>query len=425
MSRDTYHSEARVVATLIATGQIPEGISEELFANPDLCNLFALACDCRETMGALSAVVLADWLHAERGIDMRDWIADFTAAERLQNPDLLPSYLGLLAGAREEEALKGTLDALAKMPTSDPVEARERALAELNRLEIGRRRARIVPLADYLPATLDAIQERFQRRGIPGIPTGLPSLDRFTGGWQASDLTLLAARPAVGKTALALNFALTAARAGKRVTLISAEQPAEQIIHRLVSLIGAVPAWKLRSPTELLEREWAALTPAFGELKALPIAIMDESAPTLAHIAHHVRLVPADLILVDYVQRLKVPGAATLYDRVSAVAQGLKELARSLSVAVVALAQINRAGVGGARMEHLKGSGDLEQEADAVMILDRQDDAGTASLTLEKNRHGATGAIDLVFSPQQMRFGELVRDEPGRGGKRYDDDGAF
>jgi replicative DNA helicase len=116
----------------------------------------------------------------------------------------------------------------------------------------------------------------------------------------------------------------------------------------------------------------------------------------------------ADLVCVDYVQRVKGRGESS-YDRVSHVAQGLKELARDFHVPVVALAQINRAGASGAKMENLKGSGDLEQEADLVAILERTDNAGVATLDLVKNRHGATGSMDLDFRAETMQFTEADR----------------
>lgn len=413
--RDTHHSETRILATMIATGVIPDGLSNDMFADQDLRNMAIMAMECRRIMGALSPTILADWLEIDRGLDFRKWLLDFADQESLADPSILPQYVAILASAREEATLKEAIDSLGRMPITDPAEDRERALSELSSLSIGRNRARVLPAATYLSAVLDGIQARFDAHDIPGIPTGIPTLDRLTGGWQASDLTILAARPAVGKTAMALNLALAAARAGRRVTVISAEQPAEQIVQRLMSIISGVPAWKLRAPKALLDSEWSALTRSCVEIKDLPIAIMDDSSPTVAHIAHHCRLVPADLVLVDYVQRIRVPGATAIYDRVSAVAHGLKELARAQRVAVVALAQINRAGASGARMEHLKGSGDLEQEADEVLILERPESGGTATLALEKNRHGPTGAIDLVFNAPCLRFGEMAQQQQSRG----------
>jgi replicative DNA helicase len=204
------------------------------------------------------------------------------------------------------------------------------------------------------------------------------------------------------------NLVMSAARAGKSVGIISAEQPAQQIAQRLLSLSSLVPAWKLRNPRKLTDSEWHDITRAVGALRSMPIKIFDASAPDMAAVRIASKGFDADVLFVDYVQRIKGAGRER-YDQVSAVAQGLKELARDLDVPVVAMAQINRAGATNATMAHLKGSGDLEQEADLVLILERTENAETATLDLAKNRHGATGMIDLVFRPETMFFGELQK----------------
>jgi replicative DNA helicase len=150
---------------------------------------------------------------------------------------------------------------------------------------------------------------------------------------------------------------------------------------------------------------WKRITASSLRLSAMPIQINDDSAPSVDRLLSYVRGMDVDIVFVDYVQRLKAPKTASIYERVSAVAQALKEVARECSVPVVALAQINRAGASGARMEHLKGSGDIEQEADVVMILERKEENDRlATLTIDKNRHGPTGLLNLVFNPSLMEF---------------------
>jgi replicative DNA helicase len=405
--RDTYHAEVRILATILSTGQIPEGVSIERFAYRDHCTLMTHIEDCKRAMGAVSTVVLADYLEASVGVDLRSWLEEF-ADQGIRDPDLIPAYVDLLASIHESNELRETLDRIATLDTDDAPTAREKAIASLQSLEIGRRKSRMLPVSHYLGTMLELLDQRFNSKGLPGVTTGMPKLDQYTGGWQASDLNLIAARPGVGKTAMALNFALAAARMGKRVNFVSAEQPAIQIAQRLISIDGHVPAWKLRSPRELHDIEWTAITQASARLQRLPLAIMDDAVPTLQHIRHHVQQCPCDLVVVDYVQRLKAPG--TIFERVSAIAQGLKELARSEEIPVLALVQINRQGAGSPKLEHLKGSGDLEQEADLVAILERDEEARTASLTLEKNRHGPTGRIDLYFDAPCLTFSELAQE---------------
>jgi replicative DNA helicase len=227
----------------------------------------------------------------------------------------------------------------------------------------------------------------------------------MTGGFQPGDLTILAARPAVGKTAMMLNFALHAAKQGKRIGIFSAEQPLEQITQRLISMHARVPAWYLRNPKRLDDGHWARITSASIALAKLSIMVNDDSGPSIDRLLTYAQSMEVDIIYVDYIQRLKAKKTTTIYERVSAVALGLKEMARECNVPVVALAQINRAGAAGARMENLKGSGDIEQEADTILILERKDDDDTqATLALEKNRHGPTGELSLVFNASILEF---------------------
>lgn len=404
-STDTSHIESRLFAAALETGEHWDLTADD-WSVVEYRLLWDFISAIRAEYGACDTTLLGDVLLTRHGIDKREWL-QAAADLSLHKPELMPAYAQALRDARHSTALSSTLANLAN-EIGNPAERREAALSALNNLPItGRYRSQT--LVEAMRAMLEEIDRRHEDDGIPGVPSGMATLDELTGGWQRSDLILIGARPAVGKTALMINLATHAAKAGKTVGIISAEQPAQQLAQRMLALEAAVPAWKLRNPRKLLDDEWSAISAATARIRTLPIKIFDASAPDLAAVRIAAKGFRADVIFVDYVQRLKAKGE--IYERVSAIAQGLKELARDLHVPVVALAQINRAGAAKATLAHLKGSGDLEQEADLVLILERDDKASTATLDLAKNRHGATGMVDLAFSPETMRFAETVRCE--------------
>lgn len=404
-STDTSHIEARLFAAALETGEHWDLTTDD-WSVVEYRLLWDFMSAIRAEYGACDTTLLGDVLLTRHGIDKREWL-QAAADLSLHKPDLMPAYAQALRDARHSTALSSTLANLAN-EIGNPAERREAALSALNNLPItGRYRSQ--RLVEAMRSMLEEIERRHADDGLPGVPSGLATLDELTGGWQRSDLILIGARPAVGKTALMVNMAAHAAKAGKSVGIISAEQPAAQIAQRLLSLESGIPAWKLRNPRKLHDDDWAAITTATVRLRDLKVQIFDASAPDMAAVRIAAKGFKADVIFIDYVQRLKAKGE--IYERVSAIAQGLKELARDLHVPVVALAQINRAGAAKATLAHLKGSGDLEQEADLVLILEREDKAQTATLDLAKNRHGATGTVDLSFHPDTMRFAETVRVE--------------
>jgi replicative DNA helicase len=407
---DTWLLEDRVIGTALDTGELVADIGPTDFLIAENANLYTMMSACYRDMGTCLADVFSDWLTSTSGMELRS-VVMAKREERVPPGARLEVYVTALkragARARLDEVINFDLPQLDLM-RGDPEQVREQAVKALQSIVTQSPRNRVRALKPILKDVLEEMQRRFESGGLPGVPTGMPTLDTLTGGWQCGDLNLLAARPGVGKTALALNFMLAAAQAGKSVGFISAEQPAEQIAQRLIAIAGRVDAWKLRSPSGLREEQWAMVTAGLVQLQDLPITIADDPSPTIERVMNYGRVMESDLIILDYAQRVKGPG--TIYERVSAVAMGLKEMARSLSIPVLALAQINRAGDGNAKMSNLKGSGDLEQEADSILILERNDDdKQVATLTLEKNRHGPVGQINLRFNAACMHFGEAAQ----------------
>jgi replicative DNA helicase len=267
-------------------------------------------------------------------------------------------------------------------------------------------------------------EKAYQNGGkLPGITTGLFALDDILGGWHDSDLTIIGARPAMGKTALMLGLAEACAASGVPTGIISSEQPANQLGVRRLALASSVGAASIRAG-QIDDDGWAKLSSGVVDVRDRPIWIYDRSAVTLDELVgvarkwQHSHKIGA--LFIDYAQRITVPGADRI-EEVAAIARGLKNLARSLQVPVITLAQVKAAVE--ARNDKRPNAGDLAnsdeltREADQILMLYRDEvynrdspDKGIAEILIEKNRHGPTGFKRLKFFPETMRFADLAED---------------
>ncbi len=267
-------------------------------------------------------------------------------------------------------------------------------------------------VVDYLQMAFDARQAG----GLVGVTSGLTGLDKIMGGFHKSDLIVVGARPAMGKTAFMASLARAAALAGRRVGIASAEMPAVQIGLRMVSMFGGIASTKLRS-CDLDEQEFARLNETASRYSQLPIEIYDKPACTPGDIAIQSRAWQLsgglDLLMVDYLTRLNPDDSQDSRVReVGQMIQALKTLAKSLDIPVICLAQLSRQCEQRADkrpvMADLRDSGEIEQEADAVMFLYRDsvynDSANPeeAEILVEKNRHGPCGKVMARFVAEQM-----------------------
>jgi replicative DNA helicase len=279
-------------------------------------------------------------------------------------------------------------------------------------------------------ATLEAIWHREAGR-ITGVPSGFPDLDHLTAGFQNSDLIIIAARPSMGKTALALNIAYYAAyKPQVPVAFFSLEMSKEQLVRRLLSSIGEVDASNLRRAF-LNNMEWANLQTAAGFLLDCPIFIDDTPAATVLDIRAKARRLKADgklgMVVIDYLQLMRGRyDAPSREQEISEISRSLKALAKELNVPVVALSQLNR------RVEErpnkrpqladLRESGAIEQDADVIIFIYRDEiyredspDKGIAEVIVGKQRNGPTGKVKLSFRDKFTRFDNLVREEAAVG----------
>ena len=289
-----------------------------------------------------------------------------------------------------------------------------------------RSRQGAVHIREVVGEFFDRIAYLQEHRGeIVGVPTGFRDLDELLGGLQPSDMIVLAARPSAGKTSLALNIAYNVAVLQGLPTLIfSLEMSREQLLHRLLAMKAGVSAHRLRLG-KLTEEEWGEVSRAMGELGEAPLYIDDAPNQTVSELRTKARRVHAEvglqLIIIDYLQLMRTGRRnENRVQEVSELSRSVKALARELKVPVLILSQLSRAVEQREdhrpRLSDLRESGSIEQDADVVMFIYREemydketDKRGIAEILVEKHRSGPTGRISLRFFEETTRFANLAR----------------
>jgi len=280
--------------------------------------------------------------------------------------------------------------------------------------------------AELINPMLNQLEFLSKNKGkITGVPTGFVDLDHMTTGFHPSDLILIAARPSMGKTALALNIIQYAAVTEKKVcAMFSLEMSKEQLLTRMVCSEATVDAQKVRTGN-LAEADWHKISMGSVILAEAPIYIDDSSGITIAEIRAKCRKLKLskglDLIMIDYLQLMGGSGKARSREQeISEISRGLKAIAREMEAPVIALSQLSRACE--ARADHrpmlsdLRESGAIEQDADVVMFLYRDEyyhpdteQKNQGELIIAKQRNGPTGTVDLVWIQQYTKFKSMVR----------------
>lgn len=276
-----------------------------------------------------------------------------------------------------------------------------------------------VPISYTLEKSFEKLDE-LQRNGnsLRGVPTGIKTLDRMMSGFQKEALIILAARPSVGKTSLAINMAQFAAiNHGKSVAFFSLEMGQEEIIQRMISAQANIENWKIKHG-QLTEEDMEKYAVALGELNDIKFFIDDTPGISVLEMRTKIRRLamkhPIDMIMVDYLQLCKSYVTESRVQQVSDISQGLKNLAREMKVPVVALSQLSRAvetrDDSRPQLSDLRDSGSIEQDADVVMFLSRpqKDNREDYLLSVAKHRAGATGEIPLIFKGDRTRFYEVT-----------------
>lgn len=297
----------------------------------------------------------------------------------------------------------------------------ERAVFGLS--ERDRSGSSFVTMKQSLTRVVDRIDELFtSKAALTGVPTGYGELDEKLLGLQRSDLVIIAGRPSMGKTSLAMNIAEHAAlQQGLPVAVFSMEMPDDQLTMRLLSSIGRIGLKRIRSG-QLEDEDWPRLTSAIGKLSDSPIYIDSTGGLTPAELRSRARRLSREhgvgLIVVDYLQLMEASANASRENRntaISEISRGLKALAKELNVPVIALSQLNRSLEQRANkrpvLSDLRESGAIEQDADVILFVYRDEvynqdsaDRGTAEVIIGKQRNGEIGTVRLAFLGQFARF---------------------
>jgi replicative DNA helicase len=285
----------------------------------------------------------------------------------------------------------------------------------------------LVPLESILTESFDRLEELHRNKGsLRGVRTGYRDLDNMTAGLQRSDLIILAARPAMGKTTLVTNLAYNVATIAKQpVLFFSLEMSKEQLVDRMLSDASGVDSWNIRTGN-LSDDDFSKLSDAMGEMAEAPIFIDDTPGVSVLEMRTKARRAaheqPLGLIIIDYLQLMQGSGRdnGNRVQEVSEISRGLKLLARELNVPVIALSQLSRSVESRSpqipMLSDLRESGSIEQDADIVMFIYREeyynpetDRKQITDLIIAKHRNGPTGKIELFFHPERLRFMSLDR----------------
>jgi replicative DNA helicase len=273
---------------------------------------------------------------------------------------------------------------------------------------------------------------------LRGIPSGFADLDHKLAGFQKSDLIILAARPSMGKTALALDIARQAAVThGVPIGIFSLEMSSQQLVDRMLAAQANVDAWKLRTGKLTNEADFIAIRQSLDQLSQAPIYIDDQPGNTILKMRSVARRLKSEkglgLIIVDYLQ-LMLPASSRSNDnmvqQVTEISRSLKNLARELDIPVLALSQLSRAVEsrgGRPRLSDLRDSGSIEQDADVVMFIHREDKykeksekTNVAEILIEKHRNGETGKIELFFNEKKATFQQIDKSHFGGAEKEFE-----
>ena len=313
----------------------------------------------------------------------------------------------------------------------------DRAESTIFQLAEDRVKAGLIGVKDLVKESFDRLEKIFSEgRRITGLATGYSGLDNETAGLQPSELIILAARPSMGKTALALNIAENVAlRHREPVAIFSLEMSKESLLLRLLASHARVDAHKFRTG-HMNREDWGHVTKSLAELGEAPIWIDDSASSTVLEMGAKARRLKRDrglsLVIVDYIQ-LVVPSTnrrnSNRQEEVSGISRALKALAKELKVPVVVLSQLTRAPEREDRkpqLADLRESGAIEQDADVVLFINRpnfyktdmaEEDRAKAEIIIAKQRNGPTGNLNFVFLSRHTRFEEAAPDAWSTGGE--------
>jgi len=408
--------------------KIADLVNEDDFYDPKHKRIFSAIINLYNDHDAIDVLTLSDTLRNNGNLEM---IGGSSYLTELTNYVPTASHIDQYAEIVIQKALRRRLIHASKemaelgydetKKLNELVEEAEARLFDVSKQHV---KQDIISLEDVLAASFDRLDELHKDKGkIRGVPTGYKDLDNVLAGFQPSDLVILAARPSMGKTALALNFAHNIAiQSAQPVLIFSLEMSKEQLVDRLLSMESGVDAWALRTGN-LNDSDFEKIGHAMGTLSEAQIYIDDSPGITISDLRTKARREahkrPLGLIIVDYLQLMsggsRFGGDGNRVQEISEISRGLKGVARELNVPILALSQLSRSVESRhpqiPQLADLRESGSIEQDADVVAFIYREEyynpDTERKKITdifIKKHRNGPTGGVELYFDNEKQRF---------------------
>ena len=415
----THQPERQVIGALLRdSSRLSEvDLIPEDFADATCARVYYAILDLHAEREVIDPVTVGQHLLEVTG---RPWLHVIgEMAKDAYAPGNAAAYAEIVRQESQRRQAIAAADELKASIARDGDQAIDEAVRKLMALSATRRRFEHTG-QQCLMSAIDYLDEVRKSGGLVGVSTGLVDLDTRLGGLHKTDLVVVAGRPSMGKTAFMLNVANGC---GAPCGIISSEQASEQVGSRLIAINGKVSAHRMRIG-KTRDDEWPRITSAIGLMRNRAMWINDRPAPTVEQIIrqarkwHHENRIK--ILFVDYLQRIRGDKRLPKHERVGDSCLALKELARELEIPVVVLAQISRAVESRQDkrpgLSDLKDSGEIEQEADQVLMLYRDEvynpqthATGICEVIVGKNRHGPCGTIKTVWQEEWMRFESMAR----------------
>lgn len=411
-----------------AIGRVTEHLHPEAFALDSHKLIYRAALTLHEGGKPTDLMSVTSWLHDRSQLARIGGQSKLaTLVERTVSAVNIDQYADLVMDKYLRRKLIHAGHEIAKLGYETNLEL-ETVLDEAEKQVFSITQARssqgLVPISDTLISTFQDLESR-QEDQVPGLLCQFYDLDAMTGGFQRSDLIVVAGRPSMGKTAICLNIARNIAAAYKLpVAVFSLEMSKEQLVQRLLASEAKIESNRLRAG-KISQNDWEPLSSAIGTLSELPIFIDDTPNMTVMQMRSQARRLQAEsrgelgLILLDYLQLME-GSSDNRVQELSRITRSLKILARELNVPVIALSQLSRSVETRTNkrpmLSDLRESGSIEQDSDVVMMLYRDSyynpdspDRDIAEVIIAKHRNGPTGTVKLLFNPQFTEFRNLAR----------------
>lgn len=409
--------------------RVTDKLSAEDFYDPRHMQIFAAMLRLYERHRPVDLLTLSDELKKHEHLDDAggtDYISELT--NQVPTAAHAESYAEIIvqnAMRRRLISASGSIAELAFDESKASEELLESAEQQLFAISDKSTRQDLVSLEQILVESFDRLEELHRNKGaLRGVRTGFRDLDGMTAGLQRSDLIILAARPAMGKTTLVTNLAYNVATLAKQAVLFfSLEMGKEQLVDRMLADAAGVDAWNIRTGN-LSDQDFEKLSRAMGEMAEAPIYIDDTPGVTVLDLRTKARRAahdhPLGLIIIDYLQLMSGSGrnGDNRVQEVSEISRGLKLIARELNVPVIALSQLSRSVENRTpqipQLADLRESGSIEQDADIVAFIYREayynpetEYPNITDLIIAKHRNGPTGKVELYFDPERLKFMDL------------------